>query len=86
MTIFVVEDERHAEPIGEFASRDEAVAELHRLATLPWDQEPNIAPCGGWRTCGRNYEVVEYDTSREPWRELSRTAVLDISAEGARWL
>src|SRR5262249_28629356 len=70
--VFVIEDERHAEPQGEFASLDAAVAELHRRAALPWDEEPNVAPCTGWRTCGRTYEVIEYDNSARPWKELRR--------------
>lgn len=83
--MFVVEDERHAEQIDEFHSREDAIAELRRLAGMPWDQEPNVAPCTGWVTCGRSYEIVEYDTSRKPWRELSRTLTLEISALGVRW-
>jgi len=84
--MFVIEDETHCEPGSEFASRDAAVSELRRLAELPWDVPPNLAPCMSWRTCGRSYELVEYDDAREPWREIRRTAALEISAEGVRWL
>ena len=84
--MFVIEDERHADNIGQFHSRDDAMAELRRLATLPWDREPNIAPCMDWETCGRSYEIIEFDASRKPWRELNRALVLEVSAEGVRWL
>jgi hypothetical protein len=58
--MFVIEDELHAEPqAGEFRSLADAVADLKRRALVPWDQEPNRAPCEGWRTCGRSYEIVE---------------------------
>jgi hypothetical protein len=84
--MFVIEDESHAEPQGEFATAEEAVAELRRRSLLPWDEAPNVAPCMSWRTCGRRYEVIEYDTSSTPWREIQRQAVLEVSASGAVWL
>lgn len=84
--MFKLEDDRHAEPqVGEFATFDDAVAELRRRAQLPWDQQPNVAPCANWRNCGRSYEVIEYDESVRPWKELSRTLVLEVDAQGARW-
>lgn len=85
--MFRIEDERHCEPqAGQYQSLDEAVAELRRRALLPWNEEPNVAPCQQWRTCGRTYEVVEYDTSSTPWRELSRLAYLEVTANCVRWL
>jgi hypothetical protein len=84
--MFTIEDEIHAEPGAEFATRDEAITELHRLATLPWDEAPNKAPCMSWQTCGRRYVVVEYDQRWTPWRRLSSVLVLDVSSKGASWL
>ena len=83
--MYVIEDEHHAEPIGEFASFEQAVAELQRLAALPWDQLPNRAPCTSWATCGRAYEVIEYDTAQQPWQERSRVPALSVSAAGVIW-
>jgi hypothetical protein len=83
--MFVIEDQSHAELIGRFTSRAEAMAELRRLAETPWDAAPNLAPCGSWRTCGREYELIEYDVAETSWREVSRVAALDISASGIRW-
>lgn len=84
--MFRIEDERHAEPqVGEFASFDDAVGELRRRALIPWDEEPNQAPCSNWRNCGRSYEIVEYDESERPWREINRMLVLEIDAHGANW-
>jgi hypothetical protein len=84
--MFVIEDEWHAEWMGEFGSREEADAELRRLAGLPWDEAPNVCPCTSWRTCGRRYHVIKYETSSEPWRSLSDEAVLEVSAKGTAWL
>ena len=84
--MFVVEDESHAEWIGEFASRDEAYAEIRRLAKLRWDEVPNRCPCISWRTCGRSYYVIEFDTSFQPWRQLSAEAMLEVSAKETTWI
>lgn len=83
--MFVIEDEAHAEPQGEFATFQDALTELRRRAAIPWDRPPNVAPCQAWKTCGRRYEVIEYDARSTPWRELRRSLVLEVSAEGAKW-
>ena len=80
--MFTIEDEAHCEPQdGKFQTRGEAIAELERRATIPWDVEPNRAPCTSWRTCGRRYEILEYDDAGE---YLSREPVLEISAKGVK--
>ncbi len=85
--MFIIEDEQHAEPqAGEFELIADAVAELKRRAMLPWDQPPNVAPCLSWRTCGRTYEIIEYDTSVRPWKELRRISYLEVSCAGVQWL
>ena len=83
--MYVIEDERHAEPMSKFATFEQALMELQRLAALPWNKSPNRAPCTGWTTCGRTYEIVEYDTDQKPWRELCRVPVLQVSASGSVW-
>ncbi len=84
-TRFIVEDEAHAEQCSEHATLAEAVARLKELAGLPWNEQPNVAPCTSWRTCGRRYEIVQYETSSHPWKELRRAAALEISAQGVVW-
>jgi hypothetical protein len=84
--MIVIEDEWHAEHVGEFATKGEALAELHRLATVPWDAPPNVAPCMSWRTCGRRYELIEYDDTVVPWRQLDREPALEITQNGPNWL
>jgi hypothetical protein len=83
--MFLIEDEIHADHHGQFGSFELAVAELRRRAAIPWDQAPNVAPCVSWKTCERDYVVIEYDDSRLPWKELQRVAVLNISASGVTW-
>ena len=84
--VFVIEDDLHAEPQGEFATRADAIAELKRRALLPWDAAPNRAPCTAWNGCGRAYELIEYDTSTVPWTELVRERMLEISSKGTAWV
>jgi hypothetical protein len=84
--VVVIEDSLHDEQHGDFSDIAAAVAELKRRAEIPWDQNPNVAPCTSWRTCGRAYELVEYDESHEPRKELRRVPILEVSAAGARWL
>lgn len=84
--MFVIEDEMHAEPVGNFGRRSEALAELRRLAQLKWDEAPNLCPCTSWRTCGRRYHIIEYDISSEPWSRTGDEAMLEVSARGTTWL
>lgn len=83
--LFVIEDEVHAEKSSEHLTLHEAMGRLKELAVIPWYQEPNKAPCTSWRTCGRHYELVEYETAAHPWEELFRTPALKINAEGSFW-
>jgi hypothetical protein len=83
--IFVIEDQSHAEQLSEFTSLQDAWAELRRLSALPWDEQPNAAPCQSWRTCGRDYEILEYETFSTPWTLVRRFAGLAINANGVAW-
>ena len=82
---FVIEDDLHGNWISRFASFAGALAELRRIADIPWGQEPNIAPCSGGETCERDYEIVEYDTSQTPWNELRRVSIVTVSAKEVTW-
>ena len=85
--MFLIEDHSHAEvQEGEYPTLMAAISELERRATIPWNQPPNLPPCTGWRTCGRDYHVIEYDSSSTPWRELRRIPFLRVSADGIHWL
>ena len=84
-TLFVIEDEAHDEQHSKHSTLEEAIVELKRLALIPWDAKPNVAPCTNWRNCGRRYEIVEYETSRNPWKVVRRFLALEISASGVIW-
>ena len=85
--VFVIEDDFHAEPLGrKFGTLAEAKTVLRACASAPWDEAPNQAPCTSWRTCGRRWEIREYDDSVTPWRLLRRGAELHVSAAGVEWI
>jgi hypothetical protein len=85
--VYVIEDELHAEPLGEFASFDDAVSEVQRISQVPWGTSPNVAPCkGGMENCGRHYEIREYDLHRNPRRQVRVLEAARIEANGERWV
>jgi hypothetical protein len=79
--VFLIEDELHAEPHGEFPTFRQAIDELRRRGAIPWNEEPNRAPCTSWETCSRRYEIIEYNGARE----IRRVTVLEVSAAGVKW-
>ena len=83
--MFVIEDYTHCDLNNKFETFELALAELRRRARVPWDQEPNRAPCTKWRTCNRTYEVAEYDVSEKPRKLIRRVPVLKVSASGVEW-
>ena len=83
--IFVIEDQSHEQWLEQFPTLDAAWAELRRLSAAGWDQQPNRAPCKGWRECGRDYSIVEFDTGTVPWRRVRRYEGLQVSAWGVVW-
>ena len=83
---FVVEDQFHAEWVSQFDDEDAAFKEIQRLFVLPWNEPPNLCPCGSWETCGREYELVTYETAATPWRLISRRPVLNVSAKSSELL
>ena len=84
--MFIIEDQSHAEWHGEYTSVEQAFAELRNLSLVPWDQVPNRCPCTNWKNCNRDYEVIEYETSSTPWKEVRRFGTLNISSKGIIWL
>ena len=84
--MFKIEDEIHAEPQrGEFETFDQAMEELKRRANIAWDMEPNRCPCKSWKTCERQYQIIEYDDTNIPWKELEKRHILTISSKGIQW-
>jgi hypothetical protein len=84
--MFIIEDESHAEPqIEEFHKFEDTFDELKRISKIPWNEIPNRCPCTNWQNCGRNYQIVEYDTTQTPWKELQRKNILTITAKETTW-
>lgn len=83
--LFTIEDEVHAELMGQFPTRAEAYALLRRLADLPWHKPPNRCPCTNGRGCSRAYHIVEYDCASRPWTQLSSEESLLVSQAETIW-
>jgi hypothetical protein len=78
---FVVEDDFHSSTVATFSSRNEALAFIDRLRSDP-EAEENRAPCASWRTCRREYYLLDYDDGgRSPWTLLRREALFAIDFE-----
>jgi hypothetical protein len=78
---FVVEDSFHSDTVATFPSRDEALAFVDRLRNDP-EVEENRAPCTSWRTCRREYYLLDYDDQgRTPWTLLTREPLFAIDFE-----
>ncbi len=84
---YFIEDEWHAElQEGEFDSFEDALNELKNRSLIPWNIEPNIAPCESQLTCGRRYEIIETDITKFPSTQVKRTPVLEVSSKEVKWL
>lgn len=74
---FVVEDDFHSDTVGTFASREEALAFVRRLGSDP-EADENRPPCMSWRTCRREYHLLECDDSTLPWTLLDSRALFAL--------
>ncbi len=84
--MFILEDEIHCEQ-EQFATFELALAKAQWLAQIPWDERPNRAPCTSWRTCGRDYCIVEAerDETTGSWAFGQTLPIFEISAQGILW-
>ncbi|HEX8463896.1 MAG TPA: hypothetical protein VF627_04695 [Abditibacterium sp.] len=83
--MFVINDESHAEWMGEHDTFESALAQIQDWTALVWSQAPNVAPCQSWRTCGRSYEIQQWDNTVKPWTLIESTPIVEIDARGVRW-
>ena len=77
---FVIEDDFHAEIMGRFQTRADALDRVARLAETPFTQSPNMPPCVAGDRCCRKYYLIEYDTETVPWTKLSAKLLLSMTA------
>lgn len=78
--MFTIYDDIHCDYTGNFETKEAGLAELDRLSKLPWDQEPNTAPCKGWKECGRKWKLIEYDGVIEPLNKERLIAVITVES------
>lgn len=83
--MFVIEDEIHAEPQGEFQSYEQALDELKKRSQIPFNVKPNQCPCTNWENCERQYHIIEYDTRKTPWEKLNDKLILKMSKNKTEW-
>lgn len=83
--MFVIEDAIHAEWCSEFKTYQEVISEFQTKSKIAWHAAPNVCPCMSGKTCGRDYYISEFDSSLEPWREVTRTHALSNSLKGMFW-
>lgn len=83
---FEIYDVIHCDSISQHDSLADAWAQLRILSVIPWNAEPNVAPCASWEDCGREYVINEYDTTTRPWILLRTHQALSISRAGIRWV
>lgn len=83
---FVLEDQAHAETVANFSDEASAIRKVRRLFATPWNEPPNLAPCMDWETCGREYDLLVYETSTSPWTLVIRRAALIVTAKGRELL
>lgn len=84
MRKFVIEEEGHAEVIGEFESFSEAILELKKISKTPWNTEPNISPCTN-PNCSRDYMLIEYEVSNKQWKIIKNDFALSVEPLSVKW-
>lgn len=77
--VFVVEDDFHAEWMGQFPTNEEALDYLANLRADPTSVE-NRPPCENWKNCSREYYLIEYDDDVEPWVAIRSEPVFEVRA------
>ena len=85
--IFQLEDEFHAEAVGEaFSSFEAALTALREVLALPFSERPHSPPCTNWRGCQRDWVINKYRVvSDERWELVEQTYVAASTANGVEW-
>lgn len=85
--MYAIYDDVHCEYGSEFATLAQSLAELDRLASLPWNEPPKVAPCSEWASCGRRYRVIAVSTDQgAPYSHVPVAPRLCVGHNGIRWL
>ena len=83
---YIIEDEFHCEYIWEFDILEDAISELKKLSVTKWMEWRNRPPCTSWKTCVRDYLLMEFsDTTKSPWKQERRENIFSINENGIKW-
>jgi hypothetical protein len=84
--MFMIEDDFHAELVGEkLETFEAALLAVRQIAALPFGEKPNAPPCTHWENCQRDYHILEYDDSQTAWQLIRRVEICSVSATGIEW-
>ena len=66
-----------------------------KFCTYLFEENRNFIPAGlvhnqnvgdtSWKTCERQYDIVEFQVIGDEWNEINRTEVFKISSAGKVW-
>ena len=71
---YLIEDDFHADSLGEtYSTLEDALAEVHRIINLPFEQEPHSPPCTSWRQCQREI-VIKRSSNTARWPQVGSSA------------
>lgn len=85
-TKFIIEDAFHCELDEEYKTFEDALNEIKKRTTIPWNQKPNRPPCKSWEQCQRIYHIVEYQCDNKPWKKIQEWPIVGIERDKITWL
>lgn len=85
--IFQLEDEFHAEPVGEdFESMEAALSALREVLSVPFSEPPHCPPCTDWTECQRDWVINKFRVVlSETWELVEQTYVAKSTPNGVQW-
>jgi hypothetical protein len=91
--IYLIEDEVHSDGLGgRYSTFESALAEVQRIVTLPFEEEPHNPPCASWQQCKREIVIKEVEIISSPQipgprlRVITEIPILTTSANGVIWM
>ncbi len=85
--IYQLEDEFHAEPVGEaFETFEAALIALRGVVAIPFSEPPHCPPCSNWKECQRDWVVNKYRVlSPDKWQLVEQTYAAKATPDGVEW-
>ncbi|CAN0481268.1 unnamed protein product, partial [Phaeothamnion confervicola] len=89
---YLIEDDFHDDSLGgTYSTLEDALAEVYRIISLPFEQEPHSPPCTNWHQCRREFVIREVHTfsSARPTgpsrTTIAEFPILTTSSIGVVW-